>query len=185
MAASVILGLAVFFLWARSYRWSDALRWSGRRCVGFAIVYSGKGGLLAGISPPPLPSPRSAFPPGFRYDCEDDPGPAPGTKGVLLDRFGFGLSHESPPYDTAACAIWIPHWFAALSLLAPPALYLKKRRTIRDRERAGLCRHCGYELRASPERCPECGAFIGRPAAASANAAMDRPGGAVANESVV
>ena len=163
LATSITVGLVVCFLWARSYRWSDALRWSGQRCVGYAIVYSGKGGLLAGLSPP---RPPSGFPPGIRYDREENPEPASCVKGVLFSHFGFGLSHEPPPYNTAAYAIWIPHWFAALSLLAPLALYLKKRRTIRNRELSGLCRQCGYDLRASPERCPECGAFAGGPVAA-------------------
>lgn len=36
-------------------------------------------------------------------------------------------------------------------------LILLKRR--RSAAKAGHCRRCGYDLRASPQRCPECGSF--------------------------
>ena len=161
MTVSVVLGLSVCFLWARSYQVSDALRWSGRRYIGYAIVYSGKGGLLVGVS-----GQAQGFAPGIRYDRELDPDPASSTKGLLFSWLGFGLSHELPPYDVAANAVWVPDWFVALLLLTAPVLYLNKRRTIRHREQTGLCGHCGYDLRATAERCPECGTFAGQSAAA-------------------
>jgi hypothetical protein len=57
----------------------------------------------------------------------------------------------------------VPYWALVLGAAALPALWLglTVRRSIlgRSRRRAGLCGVCGYDLRATPGRCPECGAL--------------------------
>src|SRR5205085_2256209 len=35
----------------------------------------------------------------------------------------------------------------------------RQRQLIEGRKACGLCVSCGYDLRATPERCPECGAL--------------------------
>lgn len=54
----------------------------------------------------------------------------------------------------------IPYWFPVVLFVLPviPSLL----RLVRgwNRRRLGLCPTCGYDLRASKDKCPECGTVI-------------------------
>jgi hypothetical protein len=52
----------------------------------------------------------------------------------------------------------IPFWFIVLVTGMGPALWWCGLRRRRSWARHGRCRGCGYDLRATPGRCPECGA---------------------------
>jgi hypothetical protein len=66
---------------------------------------------------------------------------------------------------------WVaPYWAVVPPLALLPAVWSWRAVRRRRRSRQGMCQTCGYDLRATPERCPECGAVP------SAQAA--RPGGA-------
>ena len=52
-------------------------------------------------------------------------------------------------------ALLVPHWFVCAITAALPLWLVARRR--RERHAAGKCPVCGYDLRATPDRCPECG----------------------------
>jgi hypothetical protein len=81
-----------------------------------------------------------------------------------FDSFGFGVgraisrSSSGPDWSTRShTAVRIPHWFVALLLIGPSARVLWKAHQFRRGASSGLCPGCGYDLRASKDRCPECG----------------------------
>jgi hypothetical protein len=57
----------------------------------------------------------------------------------------------------------IPSWFPCLLTAIPPALWLRRTHRKYKRAKSGLCPTCGYDLRASQDRCPECGSPIPTP----------------------
>jgi hypothetical protein len=83
----------------------------------------------------------------------------------------------SPRHGGTLFALALPYWF--LCLLAAPlplawVLRFRRRRRIARRAGSGLCKSCGYDLRATPEVsgallpiCPECGAAATTAAVAS------------------
>jgi hypothetical protein len=52
--------------------------------------------------------------------------------------------------------------FAALAFASLPAYRLALRIRRRQRVLEGHCKQCGYDLRATPERCPGCGTIPAR-----------------------
>lgn len=60
--------------------------------------------------------------------------------------------------------VTIPCWSVVAALLLLPAVRVTWVVVRRKRRRAGACVTCGYDLRASKDRCPECGTPIPTPA---------------------
>jgi hypothetical protein len=68
---------------------------------------------------------------------------------------GFELSLSDR--QSGAWMFVIPYWALALPPAGAAAWARVAGRTRRRRERAGQCLRCGYDLRATPGVCPECG----------------------------
>jgi hypothetical protein len=67
-----------------------------------------------------------------------------------------------PTHSTWVITIPIPFLMLFTSVL--PVLYVWGWRAAQRRDTRGLCPICGYDLRASPIRCPECGTAAPVPA---------------------
>ena len=85
--------------------------------------------------------------------------------GFVLQREGINVVPGGSPFpeprpscSTSAWCVALPYPTIPVTLTVLtlfPATVLWRRRKWQN---GGFCRHCGYDLRASHERCPECGA---------------------------
>jgi hypothetical protein len=80
------------------------------------------------------------------------------ANGNPANRWGFGhtpLRGRDFRYEQLVFPIWLAAALFALLPATRQALAIRRRRRKRERH----CTHCGYDLRATPDRCPECGAI--------------------------
>jgi hypothetical protein len=172
-AMSLLLCLGMAGLWVRSYSRDDQFSriqmWMGGDPRGdegrfFSLhLVSSRGRLsgervhgytIPGYEPfCPLQWKWFRLPPGSRSEVYPDT--VWGRRGLLLIRHPPGKSHADNL--TSELIFGVPHWLPTLLFSLLPLHRLIK---ILRRSRcfaAGLCPVCGYDLRATPARCPECG----------------------------
>jgi hypothetical protein len=75
----------------------------------------------------------------------------------LSQKAWLGWARDGPGHFAWIRVIQIPYWLLMAAFAAVPALAVARQLLPNTRRRKGLCRHCGYDLRETPQRCPECG----------------------------
>lgn len=155
-------------LWLRSYRVSDIARWTGSqgRTLG---LQSSRGQLMAGsvrVIPPPVGSSASGvspfWSPGWSFESTsttDLNEPFPWAVGLDLRLARFRIISVTVGSVIQTRGIAVPFWFIVLLEGLPFLMVLRRRRRARL-IRLRMCLQCGYDLRASAARCPECGTPI-------------------------
>jgi hypothetical protein len=168
-AASLLLCVAVCALWVRSHwRWDQA---AWRRVNGVGTVQSAHGRVVLDVrrsrwwgnganwnglwfTHEPAPTSGTISPAAWMYALNVDAG----DTFVAWEHFGFGwYVWQSRDRVNLIAAAAVPHWCLAGVTAVLPAWWAVRRWRARGKPKPTLCRKCGYDLRATPDRCPECG----------------------------
>ena len=161
---SLLLCVGAVAAWVRSYRIHDFVWWSRANPRLQLALSTYRGGLFARCYTPVsggVDKVDRMYQPGAGWQGSSPLtyAQAGGPQSTFFNRFGFALHHRQN-IAIATRQIACPYWFIVLlTPILPSARFAgwRRRRVRRLRMRLGLCQHCGYDCRATFERCPECG----------------------------
>jgi hypothetical protein len=163
LSLSLVLLLASLAAWIRSYFVCDQLVWTSKTPVTLAMSY--EKGRIDFV--------RGTFEPSVFVETK-------GPRAVEKPKAGWEVIHVNP-YESHAWQvappehemhllgakyrsgnilfayiqnISLPLWMLVVVFGVWPTVWLVQQRR---RRRSGYCQGCGYDIRATPQRCPECG----------------------------
>lgn len=149
---STLLCLVCLAFWVRGYSVLDALKW---RQPEMEIALASSRGAF-GMRLITLHEPDASWSPRlFRESTQPSPLLQESRQVTRFMGFGYLLLRE-PRWSIRR--VVVPCWAVAVASAIQPMLWVRRRYKIRQRRRSGLCVRCGYDLRATNDCCPECGA---------------------------
>ncbi len=160
---STFLFLASALFWCRSYRHNDMLRFYGKQRN--VELVTGRGRVLCHAERWVSPTDVNDTAPWLAWDS------TPASSALEAFRFYAravtvvaGFSTASGKMTSSYLSLeyhWrdltVPFWFLCLLFAIVPTVHFATHIRRRRRQLAGFCKRCGYDLRATPDRCPECG----------------------------
>ena len=166
---SLLLCLSVCVLWVRSYSLMEKITWQSVN--GYRSIETAQGYLEIGLFLAPGSSrPADSF--GPRYSNDRATGPFNGLVFLWLDppvtdisweHAGFAWYERREGLTGYVHAIGVvPFWFIAAGTALLPLMWTLRQVRSRRLKKQGHCTVCGYDLRATPQRCPECGTETGQ-----------------------
>ncbi len=155
-AVSVVMGLATVVLWLRSYWISEAVRWDSNQSY---EIGASAGALVFHVYKSEVRSPLHH---GHHLRFIRYGGSPIDRRWSYLHRVFRDFRRQETYFFLSedrgfGSYCKIPFWPILVSTLLLPAVAFRRMLRERKRRRAGLCIQCGYDLRATRDRCPECG----------------------------